>query len=466
MVYTNGVNHLTLKELASLIKSTIDYTLSEEYWVTAEIASINCHSKSGHCYIDLVEKKEDTVTAKMRANIWARKYSQISKSFRSLTGQDLQTGMKILMLSTVTYHEVYGLSLNITDIDPRYTLGEMALKRKEVIEKLTKEGIIDMNRRLPLPPVLQKIAVISSETAAGYGDFIHRLDKNPYSYTFSHRLFQAYVQGERAEKSILTALKKCKRFKKDFDAVVIIRGGGSAVDLHCFDSYPLAKEIALFPLPVFTGIGHERDETVVDRVANRRLITPTAVAEHLISIAKQFEDNIDDLNHRLITRTNTLLDAQKHHLRKLTENLSSYSMHYLETLSHALKSNIYRLQSRALEVLKTPLVNLKAYEGRLKGSVEGLMKYNHQKLKEAIQVLRVHPRHMLSMKRRMLENYETKIHLLDPRNILERGYSVTYLNGKALKDVRSVNKDDIIETTLHKGTIISAVESAKEVKNE
>ena len=228
------MDYLTLRELTYLIKSTIDSTLPDEYWVTAEVSQINCHLNSGHCYMEIVEKQDNATAAKMRAIIWARDFRQISVNFRNLTGQELQAGMKILMLARVTYHEVHGLSLTIRDIDPRYTLGEMALKRKEIIEKLTREGIIDRNRSLPLPPVLQNIAVISSATAAGYGDFINRLDNNPYGYKFSHKLFQSYVQGERAEESILKALKQCKRIRNYLDAVVIIRGGGSAFDLHLF----------------------------------------------------------------------------------------------------------------------------------------------------------------------------------------------------------------------------------------
>src|SRR4030067_2444441 len=428
------MDYLTLRELTYLIKSTIDLTLPDEYWVTGEVSQINCHLR------------------------------QISVNFRNLTGKELQAGMKILMLARVTYHEVHGLSLNIRDIDPRYTLGEMALKRKEIIEKLKKEGIIDRNRSLPLPPVLQNIAVISSATAAGYGDFINRLDNNPYGYKFSHKLFQSYVQGERAEESLLNALKQCKRLRNYLDAVVIIRGGGSAFDLQCFDTYLLAKEIALFPLPVLTGIGHERDETVADRVANKRLITTTAVAEFFISRAKEFEDNIDTLRHQLVIRTNSLLDREKQTLRSFAEGLSSYTKHYLTGISHRLRNNISLLHSHALTALRTPAINLKEYEGRLESAVAVVVRNNYQNLKDFTKVLQEHVNHILKMQLTTLEHLGSTIKYLDPLNVLKRGYSITYLNGKVLRDIIAVKKADIIDTRLHDGTITSTVESIEEDK--
>ncbi len=459
------MNYLTLKELSNLVKTTIQSVLFDDYWVIAEIAKINYHHNSGHCYIDLVEKQEDAVIAQMRATIWARNYKQIREKFQTIAGQELKAGMKILMLAHITYHEVYGLALNISDIDPSYTLGEMALKRRQIIDQLIKEGIIDLNRQLPIPPVIQNIAVISSVSAAGYGDFVSRLNNNPYGYRFSHMLFQAYVQGEQAEESMRRALKECKKLKNKFDVVVIIRGGGSVVDLHCFDSYLLAKEIALFPLPVLTGIGHERDETVTDRVAHMRLITPTAVAEFLIVNVKSFEEKIDALRHRLIIKTNSVLNGEENYLKNLTESLARYSIDYLKTSSVSLQSNIYLLQTQALSSLRTPSVNLKEYEVRLKGALHMLLSNNYQRIKEFIRIVTIYPRHMFSMKSKIVDQLETRINLLNPINVLKRGYSITYLQGRALRDTASVNKDDIINTRLYDGIITSIVESIKENSN-
>jgi exodeoxyribonuclease VII large subunit len=460
------MNYITLWELTNLIKTTVQSALSNDYWIIAEIAKVNLQHNSGHCYMDLVEKQEDTIIAQIRAAIWARNYRKISLKFQNATGQSLDNGMKILLLAQVTYHEVYGLSLNIHDIDPRYTLGEMALKRQQIIDRLIKEGLIDLNKKIVLPHVMQNIAVISSVSAAGYGDFAKKLDDNPYGYRFFYKLFQAYVQGEQAEESIRSALKQCKRHKDIFDVVVIIRGGGSTVDLHCFDSYLLAHDIALFPLPVLTGIGHERDETVIDRVAHKRLMTPSAVAEFIISKAQSFEASIESLRQRLIIKTNTVLDRERHLLNTLKGNLIKYSKQFMRTSSLSLWNNRTLLQTHTLNFLKIPFVNLKAYGERLKGASNIFMKNREQNLNEFIQMVTVRSKHMLSINAMKLEKLDTKIHLLDPVNVLKRGYSITFLKGKAIKDKASVKENDIINTWLSNGIITSIVESVMENTND
>ncbi len=452
------MEYLTLSELASLIKISIQSALYDDYWIIAEIAQINLHHNSGHCYLDLIEKKDDVIIAKLRATIWAHNFSQINPNFKAITGQDIHAGMKVLMLARVIFHEVHGLSLNIKEIDPRYTLGEMMLKRREIIERLTREGIITNNKLLELPPVIKRIAVISARESAGYGDFKSRINNNPYGYKFHHVLFQAYMQGEKAEQSILTALEKCISQKNHFDIIVIIRGGGSVVDLHCFDSYPLAKAIALSPLPVFTGIGHERDETVVDHIANKRLITPTAVAEFLIIRAREFEDRIEDLKHRLMLRTRDLIKNKRHHLLSFIENLLSSTKNCMKNIRVSLRNNIYELQTIAFTALRNPSVRIKEYEGNLRNAIEGLVRNNQQKIKDFRKLLGVYTVHVTSMHEQKLKTYETKIRLLDPQNVLNRGYSITYLNGKPLKDTIFVRKDDIINTKLSRGSIISVVE--------
>jgi exodeoxyribonuclease VII large subunit len=452
------MNFLTLRELANLIRNAISITLPDEYWVIAEIAQINCHASSGHCYLDLVEKQDNSVAAKMRANIWAANYRQISSNFERLTGQSLQPGMKILILARINYHEVHGLSLNIREIDPNYTLGEMALRRRQVIEQLTKEGIVDLNRKIPLPPVLQRIAVISSSGAAGYGDFLSRIDNNAYGYTFSHRLFHAYVQGEKAEESIRSALRSCLRLRTRFDVVVIIRGGGSAVDLNCFDSYGLSREIALSPLPVLTGIGHERDETVADRVAHMRLITPTAVADFLISRSRDFEDGIDDLRQRLVHRTNTLITSERHLLENLSSGLSRFSIDLLKLSFQSLKQKIFTLQASSISALKMPFTYLDVCRGNVKYAADRFLASGNNAMKEYARTLLILPGHLIAMSRKEVENAEAKVLLLDPVNVLKRGYSITFFEGRPVKDINMVKKPDIISTRLSNGTITSIVE--------
>ncbi len=324
--------HFSLFELNNVIKNLISSALPDAYWVIGEIADTKLNQR-GHCYLELVEKEENRIIAQMKANIWAYEYRKLSLKFQAATNESLQPGMKVLLLVAVNFHEVYGLSLNVKDIDPAYTMGEMALKKKEVIERLTKEGIIALNKDLSLPVVPQRIAVISSPTAAGYSDFFDHLDNNPYGYRFIHVLFPALMQGAEAEESIIAALRKVNLNKALFDVLVIVRGGGSVIDLNCFDSYGIASRVAKFPLPVITGIGHEKDDTVVDMTAHTKMKTPTAVAEFLVSGLRSFEENITEIQARVVKQTNGLIRDKSHSLATLAQSLNYISLRLTSSLS-------------------------------------------------------------------------------------------------------------------------------------
>jgi exodeoxyribonuclease VII large subunit len=276
---------LSLYELNKLIKSVIDDNLSGTFLVTAEIAS--CDVKR-HCYLTLVDKEEDTIRAEIRAVVWANRYKVIAPIFEESTGTKLAKGIKILFQATVDFHERYGLKLTINNIDPSYTVGELAVRRKEILERLKKEGLIDRNRELEFPLVPQRIGIISSATAAGYEDLTAHLLNNVYGYKFTAELYEAVMQGDRAEDSIVAALGQCMGDVSSLDVLVIVRGGGGQTDLHCFDSYKIGKAIASLPIPVIAGIGHQRDVTVVDEVSNTRAKTPTAVADMIITRVKDF----------------------------------------------------------------------------------------------------------------------------------------------------------------------------------
>ncbi len=410
----------SLYELNTAIKAAVSAAFPVACWVVAEIAECKSNQR-GHCYLDLVEKEDDKVVAQVKANIWAYEYRKIAGAFKAATGEPLKPGMKVMLLAAVTFHEVYGMSFNVKDIDPAYTMGEMARKRKEIIERLQKEGIIGLNKSLPLPPVPQNIAVISSPTAAGYGDFFDQLDGNPFGYRFVHVLFPALMQGQGAGKSIISALNKIAKNRRLFDVVVIIRGGGSAIDLDCFDSYDLASHIARFPLPVITGIGHEKDDTVSDIAAHTKMKTPTAVAEFLVSGIRGFEERIMDLQHRVINFTERFLKDEAHSLAAIAQRLAFIPMHMaavqnsLELLQRDIRGHIKRLFLKA--------------DNRLAG-------------------------------------VEQAVRLLDPVNVLRRGYSITRHNGKVLKDAAQVKKGAVIDTMLCKGSITSVAGQAKEVKKQ
>ncbi len=404
---------LKLSELSSLIKSAIGSALPDMYWVIAEIADCKCNQK-GHCYMELVEKEDHKTTAQMRSTIWAYEYRALSRKFETAAKTPLKPGIKVLLLVAVSFHEVYGLSLNVKDIDPAYTMGEMAIRRREIIDRLTKEGIIDRNKELPLPLVPQRIAVVSSPTAAGYGDFLDQLNKNAYDYRFTYKLFPAIMQGAETEQSIIAAFEKIQIMKNDFDVAVIIRGGGSVADLSAFDNYSLAAKIASCPIPVITGIGHEKDDTVADIVAHTKMKTPTAVAEFLISGARSFEENIGTIENRLRAYAERLLGDAAYSLNLLTKRLSLVPSH----------------------ITSSSLNHLNALEKNLGGYLRQYMQHKQNKLSSIDQAIRH----------------------LDPANVLKRGYSITRHNGKVIKDSELLSKGDIIETELCSGKIRSIIE--------
>ncbi len=289
----------SLQELCNILHNSIETLCPKECWVRAEIGSIAV--KSGNCYMELIEKNTqgDTLAAKLRATCWSNTYALLSPYFSSETGQNLQAGLQVLLCGNITFHSVYGLSFQVIGIDPSYTIGDIARQRRETIERLQKEGLMDLQKALDLPLLLQHIAVISSNEAAGYEDFCNQLHNNSAHFCYYTELFPAIVQGDRAEKSIIDALQQIHERITDFQAVVIIRGGGATTDLKCFDSYELAASFARFPLPVIAGIGHQKDISVVDMVVHTNVKTPTAAAEFIIAHTMEQQEYLLHLYQRL-----------------------------------------------------------------------------------------------------------------------------------------------------------------------
>ncbi|MCX8028048.1 MAG: exodeoxyribonuclease VII large subunit [Thermodesulfovibrionales bacterium] len=413
---------ISLSELLSDVRATIKESFDELYWVVAEISDIRENQK-GHCYITLVEKQDEKVIAQSKANLWLYDYRRLTQKFAQATGETLKVGMKIMILCSLDFHEVYGFGLTIKDIDPTYTMGEMALKKKETIERLHREGLLGLNKTIPLAVVPQRIAIISSPTAAGYEDFMNQLLQNPYGYVFYTRLFPALMQGDEAGESIIKAFKEIENQIDDFDMVVLIRGGGSSIDLSCFDGYDLAVTIAKFQIPVITGIGHERDISVADMVAHTSMKTPTAVAEFILSGVRGFEESILEVYHRIkVVSQRIVLDSK-------TE---------LNDLMHRFIFGAKNFSIRALG-------GLKITTNKLISSVSSLLNSHIS----------------------AVDKLQESIRLLNPENILKRGYSITKLKGQALRDANQVKQGDVIETILYKGRINSIVKiEQKEVKNK
>lgn len=323
--------HYKLSEVCSIVEDVITME-TETYWVQAEIASISV--RGGHCYLDLVEKSVSGIVAKMRATIWANVYALLRPYFHEETGTDLQVGMQVLVEATVDFHAVYGLSLNITNIDPTYTIGDLAKQRQETIAKLLAEGVMDMNKSLALPTIVRRIAVISSESAAGYGDFRHQLEDG--GYRFETTLFPAIMQGEHAPKSIIAALDTIANQEEEWDAVVIIRGGGATTDLTCFDDYNLCNHCVQFPLPIITGIGHTKDVSVLDMVSFAPLKTPTAVAQYFVDGRLTQAQRLRDLEQRLRRIAENILLVRRHKIELLTQRLAMCSPERIYKMGYSL----------------------------------------------------------------------------------------------------------------------------------
>ena len=426
-------NRLTLYELNGLVKEVIECEMPNEYWVEAELSE--CRESRGHCYMELIQKDEQNATpiAKASAKCWASKWMIIRPYFERTTGQQLHAGMKVLLKVYPQFHEAYGFSWIVTDIDPTYTLGDMARKRQEIIRQLKEEGVFDLQKELQLPLFCQHIAVISSETAAGYGDFCNQLADNPYGFQFRTQLFPAIMQGEGVEQSIIEALERI--YDCDFDCVVIIRGGGATSDMSGFDTLALAENVANFPLPIITGIGHDRDESILDMVSHTRVKTPTAAAALLIDHLKLVLDainNAQDAIARLTQQKLSTLNAQLSTLQEMLPRLFST----VKARQEARIDNLYmRMLSSIRETVISSLGKINTLETRLP----------------------IFTDRKIITERHRLQLMEEKAKSLDPTLLLQRGYSITLHNGRAVKEASALAPGDEMETRLAKGRIISKV---------
>ena len=408
--------HITLRELQRRVKSALEGQFALPLWVSAEISEIKVNY-SGHCYLELVEKGGDNgvPTAQARAVVWRSNYPRIAGYFEAETGQRLAAGIKILAKALITYHELYGFSLQITDIDPSYTLGDMERQRQQTIAQLQQEGVWDMNREAPMPAVVQRVAIVSSANAAGYQDFCKELARSPYRFELT--LFDAFMQGEAAEESIIEALCNVAARPEKFDAVVLIRGGGSRSDLNCFNAYRLCAHVAQFPLPVVTGIGHDKDTSVADMVAHTALKTPTAVAGWLVERMTQTEGWLDYAALQLHDATKAAMHASEVRLERLTSDLRQMSGDLLTR---------QRLRAEHLSAL----------------------------LPEAV-------RNFLARQATRLDNAAELIAGRSPERILRLGFAVVRTGGKAVVSARGIRKGDALEIEVADGTIHGTAQSTE-----
>jgi exodeoxyribonuclease VII large subunit len=449
---------LSLTELQLIIKDSLYLALPGMYWVVAEISEIK-ENYAGHCFIELVEKHPDeiNVRARVRAVIWSKRYSFLKPLFESITGESLKDGFKVLLRVTVEYHEIYGLSLVINDIDPSFTIGEMAVRRKQIIKRLEEEGVFSMNKELDFPILPKRIAVISSKNAAGYSDFCKHLAGNSYGFTFHTLLFDASMQGTETEKSVLDALDSISEHLELFDIVVIIRGGGSQTELSWFDNYKIAYHITQFPLPVLTGIGHEKDITVTDLVAYQSLKTPTAAADYIVNTVSETENHlvemsssISDLAHSVISENRERLDMNR---MKLIPNATLKIAEEKKKLSSRIIAIISLWKECLLKEEIIP-VNCKS---RLVSAVKYYSGEQEKKVNNQYSELKTNSLKYLNQSANSIETLHSNLIILNPENVLKRGYSMTSIKGHIVKNGGVLKDGDIIDTQFSVGAIRSKV---------
>lgn len=430
-------NGITLSEFNSRIERTLNGdTQLFNQWVIAETSDLRLN-RSGHCYTELIEKdaRGETV-AKMGAAIWAGNYSKLYNKFLKATGQVLATGMKVLVNVSVSYHRLYGMKVVINDIDPSYTMGDMERQRQEILNRLKAEGIIDMNKQLPFPQVPQRIAVISAEGAAGYGDFMNQLLGNPYGLQFYTCLFNAVMQGAQTVPTVLAALDRINAHQELFDCVVIIRGGGATSELNSFDNYDLAANVAQFPLPVIVGIGHERDVTVLDYVAGKRVKTPTAAAELLILQGTNALAHLNELQDAVVTAVRDTVSQAREHLAYFTSMIPATARRIIDT-------NRIRLDNNAKNI---PV------------AANGLIANQRTRLNHAVERIGDVIAVAMQREQQRLQALQDKATLLSPDNTLKRGYALVRKGDKCVTAADQVHSGDQITVQFAVGTTAATVD--------
>ena len=426
---------LSLYELNALVRQSVRLCMPDAYWVQAELSDVRTNY-SGHCYLEFVQKdpKSNALLAKARGIVWSNVFRELKPYFERETGQAFVAGLKVLVKVTVDFHELYGYSLTVSDIDPTYTLGDMAKRRREILQRLEEEGVLTLNKELDLPELSQRIAVISSPTAAGYGDFCDQLERNAFGFVFYTKLFPAVMQGEQVEASIIRALNRINAEAGRWDVVVIIRGGGATSDLSGFDTYELATNCAQFPIPIITGIGHERDDTVIDMVAHTRVKTPTAAAEFLINHLRETADRLEQYASFFYQEVPGWLGEQKERLERFVARIPARVQMRLQNEGFRQE----RLVKRIHLAWQTRVMR-ETYRLQLDGRLNVALQSRLQREGGRLQLL------------------EQQVKAASPELLLQKGYSITLKNGKAVTDASALHPGDEVVTRVAKGEFKSKV---------
>lgn len=434
----------SLSSLTHSIMNVVNAHCNKVVWIKAEIVKLNYYPKSGHCYPTLVEKKNGKVIAELRGNIWAAQYEAIRKKFSDTLREELRDHMTVVVQGSVTFNPVHGLALNIIDIDPEYTLGELAREKAETILRLKAANVFNANSKTSLPALPKTIAIISVETSKGYGDFMDVINRNSRGYKFHFLLFPAILQGERAVATINQQLERIRPHTTIFDAVAIIRGGGGEIGLSCFDAFVLAEKIATFPIPVLTGIGHANNETVSEMVSYQSFITPTKIAEFLLEKYKEFEFPLQQAEDKLRSESQWLFRNNKNSLKETSRLFSSLTGRFLDSSRSNLTALTYQLENgsmKAIQVQKSLLL-------------------------QAARSLQLHAGKPIQIEQSKLSFAEEKVKMLSPENILKRGFSITRQNGKVISSTEEADAMLPLETELFSGNLISRIDHINNKINE
>jgi exodeoxyribonuclease VII large subunit len=469
----------SLLEVTGSIQKTLHERYKSSFWVKAEMSRLNFYKHSGHCYPDLIEKKDGKILAQIRAHLWKDDYNRINNNFRNILQEPLKDGIKILFQAKISFDPSHGLALLILDIDPSYTLGDLEKEKQITIRRLKEEGVFHINKLRKLPLLPRRIAIISVETSKGYADFIKVIESNPWGYKFCCCLFPSLLQGDKAVQRISAQLKRIKQLQHHFDAVAIIRGGGGDIGLSCYNNYQLAREIALFPLPVITGIGHATNETVVEMIAFTNAITPTKLAEYLLQKFHNFAVPVQEAEQKIMDKAKRLLGEEQVKFRSeiklfrsVTENVLATNHNKTENLTKSLlqhtrfvfrnetdslwtaKAAIIReintLHHRAAQAIRQFAISLHKDAHSLLGRFKIIVSQFGDKLLSQSE-------HTLKSSLLELSGMETNIANMSPENVLKRGYSITLLDGKAVKSLSQVKSGDSLHTFLSEGNMISIV---------
>jgi exodeoxyribonuclease VII large subunit len=457
----NDKRVFSLLEVSKSIQKTLTERYTSSFWIRGEVNKLNLYGQSGHCFPELVEKKDGRVIAELKSVLWRDDYNSINRQFLDVLHEPLKDGITILFSARIQFDPVFGLSLRITEIDPWYSLGELEKEKQLSIARLQAEGIFDQNKNLGFPLLPKRIAIISVESSKGYSDFMKIMNGNSWEYRFFSMLFPAFLQGDKAVPSIIYQLKQIKKVIVHFDVVAIIRGGGGDVGLTCYNDYDLAKAIALYPIPVITGIGHSTNETVSEMVAFKNAITPTELADFLLQHYHEFSVPLQEAENMLVQKANRLIREEKTSLINLAKYLRSVTRSTISNEKQSIAFASKSLLQSSRNALLISATSLNQFTRQVSGSAGLWLSRNRDAVDQQKNALASSSRALMKQKTRDIQNMDKVINILSPLQVLKRGYSFTTVNGKLVTTINGIKKGDKIITTVADGSIAATVTSTK-----